>query len=293
MSKRTSKTVGRVLSIVIVFLSLTGCATVFKGTKSDIDFYTEPAGAKVFANGRLVGTTPLETELESKQTYSIEFKKEGYQTKTLMVSNGVSAGWVILDFVLGVWPILVDGITGAWYGFDESEVHAVLEPGSGAVAEAPPPRATGGGGPGFKGERRRIKSGTVKCAAMPMKKAGVDENLSTVLDDVLLSELQQAGFEAIGPDDINAMLGFERTKEAVGCDDAACIAEIGGALGVDYLVAGKVATVSGSPIVTLKLMDVRKGHVLARSNRSTSAGEGAVVGLIAEAVQELVARSKL
>jgi len=67
------------------------------------------------------------------------------------------------------------------------------------------------------------------------------------------------------------MLGFEKVKSAVGCDDASCIAEIGNALGVDFLAAGSVAKLETSMVLTLKLFDVRKTKVLARANRMATA----------------------
>ena len=76
---------------------------------------------------------------------------------------------------------------------------------------------------------------------MPLKAVEIDDSVSFIMDEILLAELQNSGFEAIGPDDINAMLGFEKVKDAVGCDEISCVVEIGSALGVDYLAAGNVA----------------------------------------------------
>ncbi|MCK5688761.1 hypothetical protein KAI87_05790, partial [Myxococcota bacterium] len=145
----------------------------------------------------------------------------------------------------------------------------------------------------YSGPRARLQTPGLKCAAIPLKAMDISDQLAFVVDDFLLGELQQAGFEAIGPDDINAMLGFEEVKDAVGCDDAACIAELGNALGVDYLVAGSLASLDGSLILTLKLIDVRNTRVVARVNKMGEGGQSSLPRILAGAVNELIQRSKL
>lgn len=52
---------------------------------------------------------------------------EGHKTITRIVSNHIGTGWVILDVICGLIPIIVDGITGAWYYLDTDNINAVLE----------------------------------------------------------------------------------------------------------------------------------------------------------------------
>ncbi len=162
--------------------------------------------------------------------------------------------------------------------------------GGDSAAPAQPPRESM---QQYRGPRRHLKAEGLKCAAMPLKTKDVAEQMEFIMDELLLTELQQSGFEAIGPDDINALLGFEKTKEAVGCDDMSCVADIGGALGVEYITAGNVASLDGSMVLTLKLIDVRNTKVLSRVNKVADGGDKGLPKMIAEAVQELVARSEL
>ncbi|MDH5715681.1 MAG: PEGA domain-containing protein [Candidatus Aminicenantes bacterium] len=114
------------LFAVMVWL-LSGCATVFKGTSNNVNFSSDPSAAKVYVNGFLMGTTPVKLKLESKKVYQIEFKKEGFETKTFTITNHVGVGWVILDIVLGLVPVIVDAATGAWYELDQDNINAILE----------------------------------------------------------------------------------------------------------------------------------------------------------------------
>ena len=73
------------------------------------------------------GTTPVKISLKSKSTHNIEYKKEGYNTKTDLLDNHISVGWMILDLVCGVIPIAVDAITGDWYSLDRENVKEILQ----------------------------------------------------------------------------------------------------------------------------------------------------------------------
>lgn len=83
-----------------------------------------------------------------------------------------------------------------------------------------------------------------------------------LLDDALLTALQNAGqFRIIGQDDVNAVLGFERQKELLGCDETMCFAELGGALGADYLFSYRVGQVGSRWQLSGKLINIRQGKV--------------------------------
>ncbi len=121
------RTVISLTLVISLFVLFSSCATIFKGTSSKVDFDSRPQGAKVYANGNYMGDTPIRLKLESKQTYNIEFRMEGYKTKTFNITNHVGVGWIILDVLAGLVPVIVDAATGAWYELDQKNVNAVLE----------------------------------------------------------------------------------------------------------------------------------------------------------------------
>ena len=125
--KKISKNVAGISIVVLVVYLLGGCATIFKGSHNMVDFSSNPAGAKVYVNGALRGTTPINLKLESKRTYTIEFKKDGFETQTYTITNHVGVGWIVLDVLFGLVPVIVDAATGAWYELDQNAVNAVLE----------------------------------------------------------------------------------------------------------------------------------------------------------------------
>jgi hypothetical protein len=117
-----------VLSSVLIFaLIINSCATIFHGSTDNVNFNSEPVGAKVYINGAYMGVTPLPINLKSKITYTIEFRKEGFENKTVLLNNSVGAGWIVLDVIFGFIPIIVDAATGNWYSLDQDNVSAALE----------------------------------------------------------------------------------------------------------------------------------------------------------------------
>jgi hypothetical protein len=118
------KPIAIVCLVSILFMS--GCATLFKGNTERVDMQASPVQADVYINGILMGKTPLQLKLQSKKEYAIEFRAEGYQPRVYNISNKVGAGWVILDVILGLVPVIVDAATGAWYKLDQNNIDAVL-----------------------------------------------------------------------------------------------------------------------------------------------------------------------
>ena len=113
--------------LAIAIFIFNGCATIFHGSTDKIDFSSNPTGAKVYVNGQYMGTAPLQLKLESKHGYNIEFRKEGYESKTVVITNSVGAGWIVLDVLFGLVPVIVDAATGNWYSLDQEHVNGALE----------------------------------------------------------------------------------------------------------------------------------------------------------------------
>ena len=116
-----------IILIFMLMIFLSNCATIFKGTTTDVNFKSDPTGAEVYVNGQKMGTTPVELKLESKNTYNIEFKKEGYESKIYNITNHVGPNWVILDVLCGLVPVVVDAATGSWYYLDQDSINVMME----------------------------------------------------------------------------------------------------------------------------------------------------------------------
>jgi len=123
---RTFQIVAMLVAIGVLW-SLSGCATILAGKQANVSFSADPEGAQVYVNGSLMGTTPVQIKLENNKDYTIEFRKEGFQTKTVYLDKGIGAGWLILDIVFGLIPVIVDAATGDWNFLTTDNVKVALE----------------------------------------------------------------------------------------------------------------------------------------------------------------------
>jgi len=92
--------------------------------------------------------------------------------------------------------------------------------------------------------------------------------------------------EVTSAEDVRTMIGFEREKTLLGCNDTSCLAEIGGALGVDELVTTEVGKLGSQLVVNLARIDIRKARAVTRTSRQV-ADVDALVAALDGAVAEL------
>ena len=121
------KAIKILLALFISVILFSGCATIFKGSTEAVNFTSQPQNADVIVNGVNLGKTPVELSLKTNKTYTIEFKKEGFSSRTVVLNNSVSGGFVVLDILGGLLPVVIDAATGAWYTLDQEHVNAILE----------------------------------------------------------------------------------------------------------------------------------------------------------------------
>ncbi len=113
-----------------------------------------------------------------------------------------------------------------------------------------------------------------------------DAALRQSLADALASELGKVpGLRVITKSELDSLLGFEKLKDAMGCDDVSCLAEIGAALGTDRLMTGTLATgraSGGSEFfsLTLQLVDPKSSNVAARLSETWEGGAPGLFSLL-------------
>src|SRR5690349_9579681 len=103
-------------------------------------------------------------------------------------------------------------------------------------------------------------AGKLKVAVMDLKASpSIAKELAAAVAALIPQTLDELGpFKAISKQDIEQMLRLEQMKDAVGCGDVSCLAEIGGALGADYLVSGSLVDVgSGMYMTQLQLLNIK------------------------------------
>jgi hypothetical protein len=133
-------------ALILVSLSLTGCAAVFRGTKDHVRVESNPPGAQAKEGNRTLGTTPTEFEASRSGNTYVTLQKSGYEDHHGMVKKEMNGAWVVIDIVTCPFtlciPLLVDAITGGWQDVDHHYDAQMKPAGAGAVASASTAPAT-------------------------------------------------------------------------------------------------------------------------------------------------------
>jgi len=119
--------------------------------------------------------------------------------------------------------------------------------------------------------------------------AGFDADTARLVEELVVSSLDATGrFKVTSRSDMASVLGFEKQKQTLGCDESAsCIAEIAGALGVELLAAPRAGKLENLTVLTLSIVDARTASAVARARRtmgSLTELPGAIDAMVAEMV---------
>ncbi len=103
-------------------------------------------------------------------------------------------------------------------------------------------------------------------AVMDLRARGVEDAVAGALSTEVTQALAKLGvFAVVSGEDLRRLLTLEETKAAcTGEVDARCMAEIGGALGVELMVHGEVSKLGDRFVVGLTLLDASKASAIAR-----------------------------
>ncbi len=138
------------------------------------------------------------------------------------------------------------------------------------------------------GSRQRI-------AVMDIRSVqGVSAGTATILTAIVVDVASRSGFDVISQADVTAMIGFEKQKQMLGCrDDSSCLAEIGGALGVDFVLSGQVGQIGSRLHLSFQLLESRKAKVVARAARFSDRDEDALASNAETTVREVLASARI
>ncbi len=120
---------------------------------------------------------------------------------------------------------------------------------------------------------------------------GVGKETAQLLGDALAGELRRRpGVSVLTQSDVSALLGIEKTRQMLGCAEAGCMAEIGGALGADRVVHGSLGRVGGSLMVNLSALDPKRAAATASvSERLRGAADEAFLDALPSLADALLA----
>ncbi len=126
-------------------------------------------------------------------------------------------------------------------------------------------------------------------ALLPLEGQRLDPTLVKICSELLADHLgTYSDRKLITSSDIQAMLSLEEQKMALACEDqASCIAEIGGALGVDELLRASLSRLGSKLIVSMTRIHVQSASVLKRATIKIENDEDLYDEALKDAVLEL------
>ena len=119
------------------------------------------------------------------------------------------------------------------------------------------------------------QSALIRVAVYDFKLGNLSKSLGRLMTNSVLDEIRKLeGVSAIGMDEIREMLSFEAQRQTLGCEaDEACLAEIGGALGVDELIFGSISDAEhGRTLSIRRIAQMRAEVVQVLSDRAYRKG---------------------
>ncbi len=112
-------------------------------------------------------------------------------------------------------------------------------------------------------------------------KGGVTQAQMDALGDLLAETVRKMGqYRVIGSNDITSVLKAEERKALAGCSDVSCMAEIGGALGVRWMVVGNVSKFGKAFLLNVKLIDAQDVKVVGSASVKVTGGEEALLDAV-------------
>lgn len=113
------------------------------------------------------------------------------------------------------------------------------------------------------------------------------------LDEAVAAELRRyPDVQLLTPQEILAMLSQQQLEMMLGCSNDSCFAELGGAIGVDRLVTGRLSKLGRSWLVHLKVLDLRAVRTVGSVDRRIKDGDiDDVLDALPEMVAQLVGQS--
>jgi hypothetical protein len=135
----------RIGALIVLSLSLTGCAAVFRGSKGHVRIESTPPTAQAAIDDHTLGPTPAEIEVKRKGSTHVSLTKAGFEEHKGAIRKHMNVPWLLLDLGTCIFtfciPLVIDAVSGAWYDVDRIYI-AELKPALPGAASSTPAQST-------------------------------------------------------------------------------------------------------------------------------------------------------
>lgn len=132
----------------------------------------------------------------------------------------------------------------------------------------------------------------VRIAALQLEGSGVPPEMVETATILIPTEIRRArpGAQVMSSEDVRSLLTLQKNRAVLGAcgADQACLVDVGGALGADEIVGGRLGKLGETWVLELRRVDVKKAQNLASTTRAVRSAEG-LVEAVRSAAAELYA----
>ena len=101
----------------------------------------------------------------------------------------------------------------------------------------------------------------------PLRALGVQASEAEIMTNEVRTQAVRAGrYTVVAPEDMEAISAELERQLAGGCDETSCIAELGGALGAQFLITGTMGKLGSRYTINLKLVDIEQVRAVRTEN---------------------------
>jgi len=111
--------------LILMILSLSGCATIMHGSRQEMFLTCEPRVASVYLDGKYIGRTPMNTRLSRGKDHQLRIELPGYKPFETTLTRRLD-GWVFGNLLLV--GIALDAYNGSMYRLSPRNIYPELKP---------------------------------------------------------------------------------------------------------------------------------------------------------------------
>lgn len=143
------------LSILVLAIVSSGCATILDGSSQPVNIDSSPHGARIYVNGIEVGTTPLSMLMKRSKSTMILAKKNGYEDQQLALQAKINNTFWGNILTGGPFGSTTDYASDAMVEYSPNMYHITLNP-------IPLLQSNAGGFAVERGARSRIEQESIR-----------------------------------------------------------------------------------------------------------------------------------
>jgi hypothetical protein len=137
MNKPTGFRSCRALAAMSAATLVCGCASIITSESQEMSFQSNPSGAVVTVDEKILGRTPVTIRLDKRKDRSVTFSKEGYKPVTMDLTTKLEP-WFMGNIIFGGFlGSTTDSLSGAMHQYSPDKYHVTLEPENVSSLESP------------------------------------------------------------------------------------------------------------------------------------------------------------